>query len=169
MPPSPDALAVAVDVCEALEAAHARGIVHRDIKPENILIDASGRAKVADFGLAKPSIEDAVSLTDTRTLIGTVRYMAPERFEDLRAVDHRADIYSLGVVLYELLTGEVPQGALHSLPARPGESIARPDCARVLASGGRESSRLGRRAGPRSRAAVAHRRLAGRPQLDASR
>ena len=125
--PAPDALAIAVDLCEALAVAHARGIVHRDIKPENILLDESGRAKVADFGLAKPSIEDAVSLTDTSTRMGTVRYMAPEQFENVRAVDHRADIFSLGVVLYELLTGEVPQGAFAppSRRARVSRSLDR--------------------------------------------
>jgi predicted Ser/Thr protein kinase len=116
--PLDEALAIARDVCQALNAAHTRGVIHRDIKPENILLDCAGRAKVTDFGLAKVLSEDgAAGLTGTRVVMGTVRYMAPEQLEDLRAVDHRGDIFSLGVVLYELLTGEVPQGAF-PLPSR---------------------------------------------------
>ncbi len=107
-----DALAIVPQVCDALQFAHDEGIVHRDIKPENILVDKKGRVKIADFGLAKLLGQAAgdVSLTGTQQVMGTLRYMAPEQIEGAKSVDHRADIYSLGVVFYELLTGEVPVG-----------------------------------------------------------
>ncbi len=107
-----EALAIVPQICEALQFAHDEGIVHRDIKPENILIDKRGRVKIADFGLAKLLGQDASdhSLTATHQVMGTLRYMAPEQMQGSRAVDHRADIYSLGVVFYELLTGELPMG-----------------------------------------------------------
>jgi predicted Ser/Thr protein kinase len=106
------ALAIVPQICEALQFAHDEGIVHRDIKPENILIDKRGRVKIADFGLAKLLGQNASdhSLTATHQVLGTLRYMAPEQMQGSREVDHRADIYSLGVVFYELLTGELPMG-----------------------------------------------------------
>jgi tRNA A-37 threonylcarbamoyl transferase component Bud32 len=106
---SDKALEVIPQICDALQYAHANGIVHRDIKPENILIDRQGRVKIADFGLAKLSAEQS-RLTQSGFVMGTPRYMAPEQFEPSGRVDHRADIYSLGVVFYEMLTGEVPMG-----------------------------------------------------------
>jgi serine/threonine protein kinase len=107
-----DALAIVPQVCDALQYAHDEGIVHRDIKPENILLDKRGRVKIADFGLAKLLGQDQgdSALTGTHQIMGTLRYMAPEQMEGARQVDHRADIYSLGVVFYELLTGELPLG-----------------------------------------------------------
>jgi tRNA A-37 threonylcarbamoyl transferase component Bud32 len=116
-----EALGIVPQVCDALEYAHEEGIVHRDIKPENILIDKKGRLKIADFGLAKLLRREAmdVSLTVSGTSLGTVRYMAPEQMEKPETVDHRADIYSLGVVLYEMLTGEVPMGRF----APPSEKV----------------------------------------------
>lgn len=106
------ALALVPQLCDALQYAHDEGVVHRDIKPENILVDKRGRAKIADFGLAK-ILGDRVldtSLTGTQQVMGTLRYMAPEQMMGARDVDHRADIYALGVVFYELLTGELPLG-----------------------------------------------------------
>jgi serine/threonine protein kinase len=107
-----EALAIVPQVCEALQFAHDRGIVHRDIKPENILVDKQGRVKIADFGLAKLIRPEAggIALTETRHAVGTPQYMAPEQVEKPQSVDHRADIYSLGVVFYEMLTGELPMG-----------------------------------------------------------
>jgi serine/threonine protein kinase len=108
----PQALAIVPQICEALQFAHDEGVVHRDIKPENILLDKRGRVKIADFGLAKLATGSAVdfTLTATHQVMGTPRYMAPEQMEGSHAVDHRADIYSLGVVFYEMLTVEIPAG-----------------------------------------------------------
>lgn len=122
------ALAIVPQICEALQFAHDEGVVHRDIKPENILIDKRGRVKVADFGLAKlvaPSPRD-VTITATRQVMGTPRYMAPEQMEGSHQVDHRADIYSLGVVFYEMLTGEIPAGHFEP-PSRKAQVDARLD------------------------------------------
>jgi len=128
------ALAVVPPVCEALQYAHEHGIVHRDIKPENLLLDKEGRVKIADFGIAKmlrsessgdtPVPADLSRFTASAgepgdksvpatfaSAAGTPRYMAPEQREH-RITDHRSDIYSLGVVLYELLTGELPADKL---------------------------------------------------------
>ncbi len=105
------ALKIVPQLCDALEYAHGEGVVHRDIKPENILLDKKGRVKIADFGLAKlVGAEAQVLLTQTNMVMGTPHYMAPEQVENPKAVDHRADIYSMGVVLYEMLTGELPIG-----------------------------------------------------------
>jgi serine/threonine-protein kinase len=95
-----EALAIVPQICDALQYAHDEGIVHRDIKPENILLDKRGRVKIADFGLSKlvhAGSKHDVSLTGTEQIMGTVRYMAPEQMMGTRFVDHRADIYSLGV------------------------------------------------------------------------
>ncbi len=107
-----EALRIVPDICEALQYAHDQGIVHRDIKPENILLDKGGRVKIADFGLAKllGKGDRDRTLTAERQVMGTPHYMAPEQVERPLEVDHRADIYSLGVVFYEMLTGELPLG-----------------------------------------------------------
>jgi hypothetical protein len=107
-----EALAIVPPICDALQYAHDRGIVHRDIKPENILLGKNGAVKIADFGLAKLAGNDAsaLSLTGERDVMGTPYYMAPEQVERPLEVDHRADIYSLGVVFYQMLTGELPLG-----------------------------------------------------------
>jgi predicted Ser/Thr protein kinase len=107
-----EALAIVPQICDALQYAHDQGVVHRDIKPENVLLDRTGRVKIADFGLAKllGTGPNDFTLTRTQQIMGTPRYMAPEQIEKPTTVDHRADIYSLGVVLYEMLTGELPIG-----------------------------------------------------------
>ena len=109
---SEQALAIVPQVCEALHYAHKKGIVHRDIKPENILLDKEGNIKIADFGLARLLNKEATAYTLTQAdqRMGTPHYMAPEQIEHPSTVDHRADIYSLGVVFYEMLTGELPIG-----------------------------------------------------------
>jgi serine/threonine protein kinase len=128
------ALSVVPQICDALQFAHNEGILHRDIKPENILLDSKGRVKIADFGIAKlvgaepvtrpsdflsPSDREragamgapaSAALTETGKVLGTPHYMAPEQLEHPQDVDQRADIYSLGVVFYEMLTGELPLG-----------------------------------------------------------
>ena len=100
-------------ICEAMQYAHSQGIVHRDIKPANIMINKEGVVKVADFGLAKLTSHDSETtrLTMTNVAMGTPDYVAPEALEDGVATDHRADLYAVGVMLYEMLTGKVPRGA----------------------------------------------------------
>ena len=107
-----EALGIISQICTALQFAHDEGIVHRDIKPENVLLDKKGRAKIADFGLAKllGRTRTRSNLTGSQVVMGTPHYMAPEQAEHPQQVDHRADIYSLGVVFYELLTGGLPLG-----------------------------------------------------------
>jgi serine/threonine protein kinase len=107
-----EALGIVPKICEALQYAHEQGVVHRDIKPENILVDKKGLVKIADFGIAKIlNLEPGnFSLTGTMDVVGTPHYMAPEQIENPQVVDGRADIYSLGVVFYEMLTGELPMG-----------------------------------------------------------
>jgi serine/threonine protein kinase len=103
--PVDEAVAYAIEIGRGLTAAHARKLVHRDVKPQNVLIDPDGRAKVTDFGIAR-SLESK-GLTATGRVLGTTDYVSPEQAmgED---VDERSDVYSLGVVLYEMLTGDVP-------------------------------------------------------------
>jgi len=124
-----EALAIVPQICDALQYAHDRGIVHRDIKPENILLSRAGQVKIADFGLAKLVGLTAGGATGEATtgaeagspmapgvtqagekVMGTPQYMAPEQIDRPGEVDHRADIYSLGVVFYQMLTGELPVG-----------------------------------------------------------
>jgi len=111
-----EALQIIPQICDALQYAHDEGVVHRDIKPENVLVDRKGRVKIADFGLAKILGVDveAMRLTAEGQVMGTPHYMAPEQIEKPLSVDHRADIYALGVVLYEMLTGDLPLGKFSS-------------------------------------------------------
>ncbi len=103
-----EALAIVPPICVALQYAHEHGVVHRDIKPENLLLDKEGHVKIADFGIAKMLNVETTEVGVTESLhAGTPQYMAPEQ-KECRPTDHRADIYSLGVLLYELLTGELP-------------------------------------------------------------
>lgn len=145
------ALAIVPPICEALQFAHDRGIVHRDIKPENLLLDKEGRVKIADFGIARmlraevgwDSVPTGAEQTSAshkagrdgvptyfdltqESVVGTPSYMAPEQREHPSAVDHRADIFSLGVVLYEMLTGELPGSKLQA-PSRKVEIDVRLD------------------------------------------
>ncbi len=114
-----EALAIVPQICDALQSAHDQGIIHRDIKPENILIDRLGRVKVADFGIAKfvatvsefctgGERQPPTNATLAGKIMGTPAYMAPEQIDHPSDVDHRADIYALGVVFYQMLTGELP-------------------------------------------------------------
>ena len=115
---SEHAHAITAHVCDALAYAHERGIIHRDIKPANIMISHEGAVKVADFGLAKmhQAEEGASGLTQSGMAMGTLNYMAPEALTLGTAVDHRADIYAVGVMLYQMLAGKLPQG-LFELPS----------------------------------------------------
>ena len=107
-----DALVLVSTICQALKFAHSKGVVHRDIKPENILLDEDGSIKVADFGIAK-IVDKSVAtptLTATQQVLGSLHYLAPEHLESPSQIDHRVDIYALGVIFYELLTGQLPLG-----------------------------------------------------------
>ena len=107
-PPIEEVRRIVREIADALEYAHERGVVHRDIKPDNILLDADGgRAMVTDFGIAR-AIEAGSRLTVTGIAVGTPAYMSPEQAMGEREVDGRSDIYSLGVVAYQMLTGRLP-------------------------------------------------------------
>ena len=108
--PVGEAMALLCQIAAGLEAAHASGVIHRDMKPENVLLDASGMARVTDFGLALPLHESDMRLTLTGTTVGTVDYMAPEQLRGAE-LDVRLDIYALGVMAYEMLTGQTPRGS----------------------------------------------------------
>lgn len=105
-----EALRVFHRVAEALVYAHGEGVVHRDIKPANVLLKANGEVKVVDFGLAKIVTPGTAALTDTATSMGSHDFAAPEIFVHGGDADHRADVYSLGVMLYQMLTGTIPRG-----------------------------------------------------------
>jgi len=121
-------LEISIQVCEGLQAAHERGITHRDIKPSNILIDSHGRARIVDFGLA--SVLGLDHLTKTGSTLGTIGYMSPEQVRGDK-VDHRTDLFSFGVVLYEMITGHAPfktdseAATLHAITDTKPEPLAR--------------------------------------------
>jgi len=105
------ALSLLPQICDALQFAHDHGIVHRDIKPSNIMLTRDGRIKMADFGLAKHFDAENSFRTQTGTGMGTPDYAAPEQFSPDSPIDHRADIYALGVMIYQMITGQLPRGA----------------------------------------------------------
>ena len=103
-------LKLLIPIFSALEFIHSRGIVHRDLKPSNILLDKDLTAKLTDFGIATFLWTEKTRITTTNTAIGTIAYMSPEQSRDSKRVDHRADIYSMGAILYELTTNQLPSG-----------------------------------------------------------
>src|SRR5438046_4820367 len=103
-----EATAIIAQVCQALEAAHAEGVVHRDLKPQNIMLDSQGRATVMDFGIARSM--ELTGMTQTGALLGTPDYMSPEQAKG-QEVDARSDLFTLGIIFYELLTGKTPYRA----------------------------------------------------------
>lgn len=111
--PATEACEIVVQICEGLELAHKKGVVHRDLKPENVMIDEEGHVKLIDFGIAKLIDDQSRDLPKTQEhhRLGTMAYMSTEQLTSKDPVDHRSDIYSLGVIFYELLTGEIPHGS----------------------------------------------------------
>ena len=161
MPPA-DAVAVAVDIARALASAHARGLIHRDIKPGNVMLLPDGRVKVVDFGIARAAGSD--TLTNTGVVLGSTAYLSPEQAGG-QPVDERADLYSLGCVLYEMLTGQRPVQRRHAdrddVPARQrGRPAAFHDRARRARARGRRPAMP--REGPEAPVRV-RRRARGRP------
>ncbi len=114
-------------ICDAVQHAHQKGVIHRDLKPSNILVDASGQPKVLDFGVARLTdcdLQATTIMTDVGQLVGTLPYMSPEQAAgDSRALDTRSDVYSLGVVLYELLCGQLPYPITRTALARAAQII----------------------------------------------
>ncbi len=108
--PAEHAYAITAHVCEALAYAHGNGLIHRDIKPANIMVDTQGRVKVADFGLAK-AVDAQTGFTQSNMAVGTPDFVAPEALIPGMPVDGRADLYAVGVMLYQMLTGQIPRGA----------------------------------------------------------
>src|SRR5918912_3003473 len=137
--PVPEAVAYAIEVGRALSSAHAHKLVHRDVKPQNVLIDPDGRAKVTDFGIARSM--EAKGLTATGRVLGTTDYVSPEQALG-HQVTEQSDIYSLGIVLYEMLTGETPFSAdtqvavamKHVRDPLPDVQRRRPEVSAALAS-----------------------------------
>ncbi len=123
------ALMIAGQVCDGMAEAHRLGVVHRDLKSSNIMIDREGSARIMDFGIARTA--ETKGLTDRGTLIGTPEYMAPEQIEG-KDVDHRADIYSLGIILFEMMTGRVPFEGNTPLSVAMMQKTARPPDPRAL-------------------------------------
>lgn len=121
------ALRLIPQICDGLQAAHDRGIIHRDIKPPNIFLTKDGRAKVADFGLAKGLDVEGTMLTKAGLGMGTPDYAAPEQYDDVPDLDHRVDIYALGVMMYQMLTGRLPRGTSMKLPSQIAGVDARID------------------------------------------
>src|ERR687894_1402041 len=137
--PVDEAIAYAVEIARALGAAHGRGLVHRDVKPQNVLVDEEGSAKVTDFGIAR-SMDDS-GLTAEGRVLGTTDYVSPEQALG-HDVNGQSDIYSLGVVLYEMLTGDVPfhgesqvsVAMKHVREDLPDVQARRPEASATLAS-----------------------------------
>ncbi len=122
--PIPVKLDMVVQVCKALDYAHKNGVIHRDIKPTNILVDRQGNARVADFGIAQFVGAPESEMTSTDVVLGTVSYMSPEQKISSTNVDQTTDIYSVGIIIYEILVGKKPQGHF-KLPSEVNVDIPR--------------------------------------------
>lgn len=132
--PQSESLRICGDIARALSHAHSKGVIHRDIKPENVLLSKKGDVKVTDFGLAKTRDEES-RLTVAGTSIGTPYYLSPEQAMGLTNIDHRADLYSLGVTMYHLLTGQLPFDAKSSTEVMMMHVEAQPPDPRLINPG----------------------------------
>ena len=165
-PLDPDrAIDLTIQVLRAARFAHRRGIIHRDLKPHNVIVDAEGRAKVTDFGIARAGASD---MTQTGSIMGTAQYLSPEQAQG-HAVSAASDIYSIGIMLYELLTGRVPFEGESAVTIALKQVNERADAAERLQRRGHARARGGRHAGagegpgaPLPRRRRVHRRAAGR-------
>jgi serine/threonine-protein kinase len=133
------AVSILEPLCEALDYAHHQGAIHRDVKPHNVMVASDGRVLLTDFGIAQPSDADTERLTQTGTFIGTLEYIAPEQFETSQRADARSDLYALGIVAFEIITGRVPFSgntvqliAAHTQKPPPPPSSINPDLPRQL-------------------------------------
>src|SRR4029453_3660192 len=131
---------ICADVCSALAAAHARGLIHRDIKPGNVMLTPEGKVKVMDFGIARATTSETI--TQTAAVVGTAQYISPEQAQG-QTVDYRSDLYSLGCCLYEMLTGTGPCTDGRGSPPAGGAARGAPGCLRPPATAGRTRPRRG--------------------------
>lgn len=132
--PFPRALNIALQLCSGLDAAHSEGVIHRDLKPRNILLDSVDHVYVTDFGLAKSVEAEAASMTRTGDFLGTPLYMSPEQIES-KPVDHQSDIYSLGLIFYEMVTGDLPFAGKSSVQVMHARMTTTPKDPKALAPG----------------------------------
>lgn len=130
--PPERAVGIAVRVCDALDYIHKHGVVHRDLKPDNILVDSEGRIKLIDFGIAREAAARRLTFGKLTRAMGTPDYMSPEQVKGKRG-DPRSDVFSLGVMLYEMLTGQVPFTGANILAAMNQRLVVRPRPPRELA------------------------------------
>jgi eukaryotic-like serine/threonine-protein kinase len=125
------AVGITLKICDALDYMHKRGIVHRDLKPENVMVDEDGNIKLIDFGIAMKEDARRLTFTNLSATLGTPDYISPEQVKGQRG-DQRSDVYSLGIMLYEMLTGEVPFGGPNPLAAMNERLLVDPPSARKL-------------------------------------
>lgn len=129
--PPDRAVRIALSICDALEHIHRRGVVHRDVKPENITVDEEDRATIIDFGIAQTRASRWLTLSADSRTTGTPDYISPEQVEGKRG-DHRSDLYSLGIILYEMLSGELPFSGSNSLVVMNARLLSDPPVVRTV-------------------------------------
>jgi serine/threonine-protein kinase len=129
--PADRAIRIALSLCDALEHIHHRDVVHRDLKPENIMVDGEDRATIVDFGIAQTRVSKRLTFSAGSIKMGTPDYVSPEQVEGKR-VDHRSDLYALGVIIYEMLAGELPFTGLNPLVVMNARLVSDPPLVRTV-------------------------------------